>query len=233
MIKNQKIGLGVLALIILCLAAWLALKPSKLDVQTNIINSKSSGLTAEEDQFVQAKKIKAEELVKNLNPSSTAKDKYGAYTELGAQEYLLGNLLAAKNNFLLALDANYNNIGALNNLFQTEITMNDFVSAKAHIQQALAIDSTLGPLWIRYINFEKEQLKAGSTAVENLYKEALGKTNSNTEVMVGYAQFLETLNRNQEALEILKQVIAMDPEHKAQYQSEIDIINKKITDEKR
>ncbi len=180
--------------------------------------------SAQRDQYHQ--KISADEA--KLAIATKPDDRYNLYMDEGFQYYGLGELLVAKSLFLKAEALHPEQSSVYAALYQVELEAGNFKLAEEAIKKATDIYQSNPDYWQTYIGFEQNQMKASVEAVKALYAKALEKTQGASEILVSYAQYLESLGDLVGALETMKAALAVQPNQSSLYQPEIDRLEKLI-----
>ena len=99
--------------------------------------------------------------------------------------------------------------------------MGDKEGALDYINQAIALFGGETNYWRWKIDLEKES-GISEQKLEEIFKEALEKTDNNLNIVVIYAQFLSEIGKNDEAIKNWEKAIELYPENGFIYQAEID-----------
>jgi len=196
-----KIGISIFAII---LGFLLLARPVN-----NFIEEKDPGLTAEERSIVENRLNEAQ---KKLTEVTTIEEKFSAQMQIGFGQYGLGKYKEAKESFLEAADLEPDNYVVYVALYQVELDMKDNQSARKSIKKAISLKEGNPDLWRKYIQLEAERFSASHNKLNDLYLEALAKTNSHLDIETLYAQFLEKSGDLKSALDVWKKVYEQMPD---------------------
>ena len=99
--------------------------------------------------------------------------------------------------------------------------MGDPKEAIFYIDRAISLAPTLPDLWNTKIDLLRIIYKNNLKNLDSTYREALGQTNNNIDIVSGYAHYLEQMGRKSESITYFKKATEMNPEGKYEYQDAI------------
>lgn len=210
----------IIVLAIAGIAHYNKIKNNNEKSQSAFITEKDPKLTEEERKIVEDNLADIEKKLEEAK-DATDKEKYDFTMQLGFQKNVLGKLAEARDAFLAAVEIQPENYTAPLALFHAYLAMGDNDSALASIKKAIELRSENAELWRQYIMLEKERFGATNEKIQEIYSEALIKTNSSVDIITVYAQFLEEKGDLQGAIEQWKKAIAAYPQSEALYQGEV------------
>ena len=222
--KNVKIGIGIAVLIFLAVAgySWYneSNKPAEDDkfIKTVERNLSTADRKIFEDRLVEAQN--------KLTASKTDEERFGWQMQIGYNLQALGRLGQAQDAFEQAIRLKSDDYSGLTALFQVQIDRSDNEGALVSIKTALDKSPNNPDLWRKYIQLETEKFNPSNDSLNNLYLEALSKTNDSVNIITVYAQFLEKVGEVTKSIEYWQKAIDANPASKKLYQTEIDRINK-------
>lgn len=221
--KNVKIGFVasvVLLLLVFGLASYIRYESTK-----HIINEKTPNLTAEQTKIYTDRLADAQS---RLAQAQNDEEKYNIYIYEGYQYYGLGKYLLAKKSYLKAIEIVPNKYDAYSALFQVQLDMTDFDGARESILKAIQSYPSNADIWNKYILLEQEKFNATADQIKVLYEEALAKTNNNSDVVITYATFLESVGQINQAILQWQKAIEVNPSKTEVYQAEITRLQAKL-----
>ncbi|MBU3924443.1 hypothetical protein KJ854_00730 [Patescibacteria group bacterium] len=188
--------------------------------QLEFITEKDAKLTADERKIAEDRLADIRKKLEEIK-DATDQEKYSLTMQLGFQKNVLGKIAEARDAFLAAEKMQPENYTAPLALFHAYLAMGDNDSALASIKKAIDLRSENAELWRQYIMLEKERFSATNEKLQEIYSEALAKTNSSVDIITVYAQFLEEKGDLNKAIEQWQKAIAAYPREEALYQGEI------------
>lgn len=224
--KFTKKRAGALAflIIVLVLGIYLARKEEALkseQANPNLITHKDPHLSPADLAIAQKRLADAERLVSDLNEKSTEAQKQLAYMQLGAAQYILGNLAEAKDAYQNAVNTGVRQDDSLYGLFLVQTEMFDNINAEQSIKNAIEISPQRSDLWRNFIQFEKDKIYRSDGELESLFTDAIQKTHNSPDMLSFYAEFLESIGDKQGAINVWNTAISVDPKRTSMYQTEI------------
>lgn len=227
---NKKI---ILVLIIIILVIYGAVFLNKKDdvpddvlIDSVFITEKDSKLTEEERKIVEDKLADIQKKIVEIEDGND-KERYNLIMQLGFQKNVLGKLAEARDAFLKAAKIQPEDYTAPIALFHIYADMGDNQSARESIKKAIQLQPEKADSWRQYIQFEKERFGATNEKLEEIFLEAMAKTNSSVDIITVYAQFLEEKGDLQGAIEQWEKAIAAFSQNKDLYQQEISRLKSK------
>lgn len=202
-------------------------KPNDTSVNSTFITVKDSNLTEEEKRIIEDKIADIQKKIMKTK-DATDKEKYNLMMQLGFQKNVLGKLAEARDAFLAATEIQSEDYTAPIALFHIYADMGDNQSARESIKKAIELRPENADSWRQYVQFEKERFGATNEKLEEIFLEAMTKTNSSVDIITVYAQFLEEKGDLQSAIEEWEKAIVAFPQNKNLYQQEILRIESKI-----
>ena len=196
-----------------------AVAPSGEAIQKREVSS-----TDEEKQKLEAKVADYEQQIQALPADSSPDTKYKLYLNLASSYYGLGKYdqaiatldkIIGENQDKARLWALYANIYR---------DMDKLDKARENAKKALDLDKENPAYWLAYIDFSADQSKQ---TIDTLYQDALKNTDTNIDVVVSYAKFLENIGNKEKAKEFWVKAGQIDAKNKAQYDAEIARIDRK------
>lgn len=228
---NKKI---ILVLIIIILVIYGAVflnkkddKPNDASVNLTFITVKDSNLTEEEKRIIEDKVADIQKKIAEIEDGND-KERYNLIMQLGFQKNVLGKLAEARDAFLKAAKIQPEDYTAPIALFHIYADMGDNQSARESIEKAIQLQPEKADSWRQYIQFEKERFGATNEKLEEIFLEAMAKTNSSVDIITVYAQFLEEKGDLRGAIEQWKKAIAAFSQNKDLYQQEISRLESEI-----
>ncbi|OGE75591.1 MAG: hypothetical protein A3I07_02760 [Candidatus Doudnabacteria bacterium RIFCSPLOWO2_02_FULL_42_9] len=224
--RNVKIGIIAVVLLFVGFFAYTMIQ-DRAD-KPNFVNEVNRTLTDEQRKIYLDRLAEGE---RKLTEANTDLEKYEAYIVIGNQKYGLGQLGKAKEDYLKAERYNVENqAGVYTLLYQVELEMQDYESAKEHILKALELGAGTPDIWIKYITLMKEYFNANSEQLDKIFQDALAAVPDKTEIdiVTRYAQFLEETRNLKDAIGYWQKAIELFPLRKSLYQAEIDRLEKLI-----
>lgn len=161
---------------------------------------------------------RAESIV--LNENKTPEEKYFLYIKIGDILNDLGRLNVARKAYENAIDNKSDGVTAYIDLYDVLVEMNDLKAANRNLKKALELNNS-SVYWRKYIEFRKSKLIASPEELNEIYLEALSKTESHISIVVIYARFLEEQGNKQGALDYWRKAKEIDPENSSTYEAEI------------
>jgi tetratricopeptide (TPR) repeat protein len=177
-----------------------------------------------QEKLVYAKQL--QEAQTDLQKADNDKDKLDAYSREGMALYMLGMLDDAKNAYLEAIKLDPEKASTYTEYFDVQVALGDYQGANDTIKKAISLN-TNSTRWKKYINFQKDQLKYTNEQLDKSYNDALADTKDDVDVVIAYAQFLESAGNDQKAIEQWQKAGTIKPEKKADYDAEISRIQSK------
>lgn len=204
-------------------------KKADAPIGQSFVTEKDPKLTAEERKIVEDRLADVQKKLAEMKDAADADiEKYSLTMQLGFQKNALGKLGEARDAFLAAAKLQPENYTAIAALFHIYLDMGDNDSALAGIKKAIELKPENAELWRQYIQIEKEKFSASDEKIEEIFSDAIKKTNSSVDIITVYAQFLESKGDLMGAIEQWKKAIAGFPANKDLYQEEINRMESKI-----
>lgn len=191
----------------------------------NFVSYKDPGLTADEKAVFQKKITELETALKDAKDTNT---KFKLTMQIGIQHYALGELALAKEQYMIAAKILPDNPTVWSELYVVENAMTDYQSARAHIQKAIDLNPASPQYWRWKIDLEKDHFSPTPKMIEDLYTEALAKTNNSAEILSLEARYFETIQRYTDAMDIWKHLKEVNPSESTVYDQEIKTLQAKI-----
>lgn len=193
---NKKYLYGLVGLVVLVLIAWAIVRqpgsngePAKKQAFRETIEV---SLTPEQKTALEQKISDTQgKLEASKTQNVPQQEIYSLYIDLGLNSYALGNLKAAKEAYLQAMDIAPNHPGVWVAIYPVYRDMYDYDNARAAIKKAVSLNPRDWNTWRNYLELEQYQFHATTEQLEKLYQEALEKTNYDINVLTVYAKFLE------------------------------------------
>ena len=165
---------------------------------------------------------KINEYEKKLAEAKTKDEQFTYSVQVGAEYYGLGEYEKARNKYLSASELLPDNPTSWAELAVVETAMTDYASAYGHIRKALEINPASSQYWRRLIGLKKDNMGASDVEMENLYAEALTKTNKNADIIGLHAIFLEERKKDLPgALAEWRLANSVNPDGKERYEEQI------------
>jgi tetratricopeptide (TPR) repeat protein len=222
---NKKIKIGILIcavlLIVFSVISWYVSEHKFVKVKDNHLDPKISGTYQN----------RLEDLNYSLTVAKTDDAKFDIEKQIGTEQYLLGLLNDSKQSYEAAINLKPNDYTGYVGLFRTQIDMKDLDGAKLSIAKALSLNSSTVDVWIPDINFEEDVLHSSPVRINDLYVQALSKTNSNIGLMTAYAYFEESQNKFETAKEYWQKALQIDPKNK-DYQAQFNRLSNLLKQQK-
>lgn len=148
------------------------------------------------------------------NTEDSKEIRSGLYVELGNSYYALGRLKDAKENYLKASELNPSDHMIWGGLYNVEMKRGDYHAAQEYIVKALSYYPNNPDYWMERLKLEREIFKTSADQTEQIYAEAFFKTNSNKDIVMSYAKFLEQDKGDlQAALNYWKIALSQQPDN--------------------
>lgn len=219
-IQKKPISLIIFVIVLAVVGVYIYLHLDKNNFRSgNIISYKDPGLTQQEkDLFSQ----KIEELKKQLSTVKDDQEKFKLNMQIGFQYYGLGEYGLARKQYLIASKILPENPTAWAELYVIENAMQDYKNAKTHILKAISLDPSSSQYWRWRIDLERQGLAASTKTLDQLFTEALGKTNNSVDIITLYAKYLEEQKNDlRSAIMQWRKAAELNPDAKDQYEGEI------------
>ncbi|MBI2356187.1 MAG: hypothetical protein HYV13_03230 [Candidatus Doudnabacteria bacterium] len=193
-----------------------------------LVTYKEPSLTAEARAIYEQRLSEAQKAVAEINDQTPAEEKFNRYMALGSAKFSLGFYLDAKNAYQQALEVMPNNAFAWQAQSTTLTAMGDYKGALNAIKKAISLDPKQADFWKWQIDLEKDHFQANSDRVDELYGEALSKTDNNINIITAYATFLEQTGDLEGALEQWQKAYEVNTAQREVYQAEIDRLQRRL-----
>lgn len=176
---------------------------NKTDSKDNVLNTTQPSYTSSVDQ----------EKVNELFDQSSLLRLQGKFTE---SESVLKQAMALdpKNSKLVFAHSTLLNLMGSQSLALTEVN------------RAIAIYAGDSEYWLWKIELEKIFHPGDTVYIEKVYNDALLKTKNNINIVTGYASYLASIGKKNEAITYWQKAIDLYPKNKDLYQQEIDGLSK-------
>ena len=223
---NYKVKIGIFISILLVTIVVLLGWYQHTHQEDNLIKEKKVNLSSTDLKTYESRQANLESMLKNATNDD---DKYNIYLSIGQNEYALGHLQDSKDALESAIAIKPNEPAAYENLFNTQVDMKDNVGAERSIKKAIDLRPDSTEYWRRYIQFEQGVMHRNSNDLNQLYLDALKKTDNSVDIITVYAQYLESIGDLASARQYWQKAIIANPTGKSTYQKEIDRINKTLS----
>ncbi len=214
-------------LIFLALGAVLGVEQYKKnqkpnDGQAQVLADVDRHLPAGQQKIYTDKIAKAKDYLNSLNrkQANYQDEQFNAYVYIGQQYFGLGKLGQAKEYFDKALSLRPKDEQAVVGLVNVFQEVGRVSAALELLKNALDINPKNYALWLRYIEL-RENSGAAIQEVDQLYQQALDKTENYTDIVTKYAEFQERQGNLNAAIKLWQQAAVQYPQSAALYQSEI------------
>lgn len=182
------------------------------------VSYKDPGLTADEKATFQSKIAELETQLKDAKDENT---KFKLTMQIGVQHYALGEYSQAHDRYIAATKILPDNPTVWSELYVVENAMGDYEGARSHIQKAIELNPASAQYWRWRIDIERDRFNPSATTIEDLFAQALAKTNDNIEILALEARYFESANKVPAAIEVWKHLKEVNPSAAATYDQEI------------
>lgn len=186
-----------------------------------LILKKEVSLTDENRTFTEKRLAENQGKLLALGDSVNIVDKTNLLFVISVDYRLLGEYGKAKETLETAMSIDPKNSNIMQTYSSLLSVMGDKSGALSYINKAIELYPLESNYWRWKIDLEKESGKTGGE-LENIYKDAIKKTNNDINIVTYYAVFLENEKRYVEAITKWEEAIKIEPSLKATYQAEID-----------
>lgn len=215
--KSLVLGL-VLVVILVAGGVYMAYnKPKDLPKQ-QFVTYKDPGLTAEEKAVFQSKITELEAQLKDAKDDNT---KFKLTMQIGIQHYALGEYTLAHERYMAATKILPDNPTVWSELYVVENAMGDYEGARSHIEKAIELNPASAQYWRWRLDIERDRFNPTANTIEDLFVQALAKTNDNVEILAMQARYFENANKIPAAIEVWKRLKEVNPSAAATYDQEI------------
>ncbi len=220
----NKVKIGIIICLLLLVAVGIFSWFAKNKEESKFIREKDPQLTTENRKIFEDRLASSEQ---KLNNAQNDEDKFSWNMQIGYNLQALGKLSEAKRYFKDAIELKPENIVGYTALFQVQVDMTDYESARTSIKKAISLNPVNTDIWRKYILLEKEKFSASNDILNSFYLEALSKTNNSTDITTVYAEHLEASGNLQGALDQWKIATQQYPTNKI-YQAEVARLKKAL-----
>ncbi len=183
-------------------------------------------LSEEHISIYNTKLLEANILLDTAINNNNIEDQYDILNHIGAQYYGLGNLLKAFEYYEKASILIPEKHVSYKELFKVSVEMKNFDDAKTFIKQAVNNNPKNNNSWLMYIQFEGNYFDNSFENLNDLYNEALIKTNRNVNILSKYAIFNESFSNYKIAIDIWEELSKIRPEEDLYQQRKQEAENK-------
>jgi tetratricopeptide (TPR) repeat protein len=199
---------------------------AKIDTQKQgIITSKEPNLTTEQLKIINDRLSEYQKELANTQELSD-EQKLDLNLKIGFQYYALGQYSNAENYYIEAEKYDFSSPAPYLALHQLYIDMNAKDEALIAIDTAIKLRPATPDYWKRKILLIQEKFNAPNSELDNLYREALTKTENYIDIITAYAGFLEKTGNTQKAIEYWQKAEEENPDQKSIYEKEIERLQK-------
>lgn len=186
-----------------------------------LIISKSPKLTTEQLKIINDRLAEYQKELTE-NQELTNEQKLDFNLKIGFQYYALGEYLNAEKYYIEAEKYDFSSPAPYLALHQLYIDMNAKDEALIAIDTAIKLRPATPDYWKRKILLMQEKFNAPNSELDNLYQEALTKTENYIDIITAYAGFLEKTGNTQNAIEYWQKAEEENPDQKSIYEKEIE-----------
>lgn len=176
----------------------------------------------------------AEKKLKDLAWNASREDRFRALTDVASQHYALGNLAQARSFYEEAAKIFPDNPVPWQELYTIDMDMHDYVAARDAISRAISLNPGSVSNWRSKITVEQTYLNVTGDALENLYREAIAKTNGFVDFIATYASILEDHGKLREARDQWQRAASAAPTNELYtlYKQALDRVDAKLKQQK-
>lgn len=222
--KNKKLIISVLIIFVFIVTAILIFSPmgkKLLDNRTELITHVDVNLSVSDREFVEKRLANYEKQFSELSENASIIDKVNLYFVMAADYRMLGEYGKAKELLESAMAIDPKNSNLISTYSSLLAIMGDKETALTYIDKAIELYGAESNYWLWKIDLEKE-LNSSVVNIEKVYKDALEKTNNDLNIIVSYAQFLETQKKYSESITYWEKAIIIYPQNKSIYETEVN-----------
>jgi tetratricopeptide (TPR) repeat protein len=216
---------AIIAAILITAGIKYALDRSQEKAQ--IITQVDPNLSAEAKKLYEQRRDDAKKLVSEINDQTSADEKFNRYIALANAEFSLGNYSESKKWFLEALAVNPKHEGIWHTYSSLLAAMKDYRGALGAVDKAISLKADNSDYWKWKIELLKKY-DYDNEEINDLYTEALQKTDNSINIITAYAVFLEEIGDLQGAKSYWEKAIDVNGANRSQYQAEIARLEKLI-----
>lgn len=222
--KNKNLIISVVIIVVFIAGTILLFSPvgkKLLDHKIELITHVDVNLSASDREFVEKRLANYEKQFSELPENASIIDKVNLYFVMAADYRMLGEYGKAKELLEAAMVIDPKNSNIISTYSSLIAAMGDKETALVYIDKAIELYGAESNYWLWKIDLEKE-LNSSVTNIEQVYKDALTKTDNDLNIVVSYAQFLESQKRYTESISYWEKAITIYPTNKSVYQAEIE-----------
>lgn len=142
------------------------------------------------------------------------------------EQQLAKNFTGAKSSLQQALKLEPNNIYIMQSYAELLNITGDKANALIWINKAISIKSTEINFWYSKFSIVNDQPGNSFVTKEAVYLDAIKSTKNNINMVTAYASFLANEGKKEESIKQWQKAIELNPNSKAIYQKEIELLNK-------
>ncbi len=222
--NKKHIIIGLVLLAIVAGGVFMVFNKKAGAPKQQFVSYKDPGLTTEEKAGFQKKLAELEGQLKDAKDDNS---KFKLIMQIGIQHYALGEYALAQERYNAASKILPDNPTVWSELYVVENVMGDYVSARTHILKAIELNPASAQYWRWRIDIEKDHFSPAPAIVEDLYAQALSKTNENVEILAMQARYYESVNKVGAAIDVWKRLKVVDPSNTGVYDEEIKTLQTK------
>ncbi len=229
-VMNKRVLAGLIVAILLAvgsaaLGRYLDHK-KELAYQASLISYQEPSLTPEAKKFYEQRLAASEKALTELKSDADNTTKFNAHMNVANAKFSLGFYAEARSEYEQALMFFPNDADTLH-IYSTGLAaMKDYKAALAAILKAIDQNPKNPDFWKWRIALEKDHFNSDNGYINDLYVQALNKTENEISMVTAYAKFAESIGNLQVALDYWQKAIIIEPVKKSFYQPEVDRLKK-------